>query len=534
MDNMNQNQAPQGAPQQAAAQPQGQPMQQAAPQQPKKKKTGLIIGIIAAVVIVLFIGLILIIAVVAAVILMLRGKDNSDEFQIQDPMPQIQQSVLDGYDLPSFEEANQILSLDEEKDDDEDNQEIYDPRYTVYQNILYDLEEDIEGYDWDYYWYYYDGQWDISTYSQGNKIAFADLTGDGKPEMIVVHRAGTSTQDMYRANLDIWDGSSNEPIFSIEGADYDIGGGAGFMIATSTTPGNMMVWTSDGDEAVTEYYKTYHWNGQEFEPNLVCSTWDEWDNAEEMYFKAYSDSDGTIISEEQFNDILKTYSNEIDEVLMFNRPYGDIIAKDHNNGYLNTSYTYQSAYDYATLASEYESGEKMTAEEFFSQYGPLDMSFTSGAGAWGTDLSVGTDGSFTAYYHDSNMGESGDGYDSTVYLASGKGQFGDVVRIGDYHYLTKIESVELEEKPGKEEISTEDDWKVKYVYDNVYGITEDHYMEIYLPDICLYELPEGFMMWSHLYWMYDEDEMPERLGETGMYDAVSDAGFISYTYPEQE
>ena len=76
--------------------------------------------------------------------------------------------------------------------------------------------------------------------------------------------------------------------------------------------------------------------------------------------------------------------------------------------------------------------------------------------------------------------------------------------------------------------------QVKYVYDNVYGITEDHYMEIYLPDICLYELPEGFMMWSHLYWMYDEDEMPERLGETGMYDAVSDAGFISYTYPEQE
>ncbi len=545
MDNMNQNQAPQGAPQQApqpqgqpiqqaAPQPQGQPMQQAAPQPPKKKKTGLIIGIIAAVVIVLFIGLILLIAIIVGVVIVINGR-KEPTMPMVDPGPQVSVDVPDGLNPLAIENTEVVTDGEEEKDEDgAETLEIYDPRYTVYQNILYDLEEDIEGYDWDYYWYYYDGQWDISTYSQGNKIAFADLTGDGKPEMIVVHRAGTSTQDMYIANLDIWDGSSNEPIFSIEGADYDIGGGAGFMIATSTTPGNMMVWTSDGDEAVTEYYKTYHWNGQEFEPDLVCSTWDEWDNAEEMYFKAYSDSDGTIISEEQFNDILKTYSNEIDEVLMFNRPYGDIIAKDHNNGYLNTSYTYQSAYDYATLASEYESGEKMTAQEFFSQYGPLEMSFTSGAGAWGTDLSVGTDGSFTAYYHDSNMGESGDGYDSTVYLASGKGQFGDVVRIGDYHYLTKIESVELDEKPGKEEISVEDDWKVKYVYDNLYGITEGHYMEIFLPEMSVYELPQGFMLWSHLEWMYDEDEMPERLGETGMYDAVSDAGFVSYTYPEQE
>ncbi len=553
MDNENLNQAPQGAPQQAP-QPQGQPVQpqasqqqaaqpqtaaqpqqgQGAPQPPKKKKTGLIIGIIAAVVIVLFIGLILVIAVVAAVILMLRGKDNSDEFQIQDPMPQIQQSVLDGYDLPSFEEANQILSLDEEKDVDEDNQEIYDPRYTVYQNILYDLQEDIEGYDWDYYWYRWEGQWDMSDYSEGNKIAFADLTGDDKPEMIVVHRAGSSTEDMYKANLDIWDGSSDEPIFHIDGVDYNVGGGGGFLVAKGSEPGNMMLWTETGDGEATDSYYTYEWNGEAFETLNLFQCVDVWDEDSQTIIRKYYDTDGLEISEDEFSNTVSAYAGVIDEILMYNRPFADEIADQHNNGYLNTTYTYQSAYDYATLASEYESGEKMTAEEFFSQYGPLDMSFTSGAGAWGTDLSVGTDGSFTAYYHDSNMGESGDGYDSTVYLASGKGQFGDVVRIGDYHYLTKIESVDLDEKPGKEEISVEDDWKVKYVYDNVYGITEGHYMEIYLPDICLYELPEGFMMWSHLYWMYDEDEMPERLGETGMYDAVSDAGFISYTYPEQE
>ena len=58
-------------------------------------------------------------------------------------------------------------------------------------------------------------------------------------------------------------------------------------------------------------------------------------------------------------------------------------------------------------------------------------------------------------------------------------------------------------------------------------------MEIYLPEMAVYEIPEGYMMWSHLYWTYG-DELPERLGETGMYDRVSDCGFVTYTYPEQE
>ncbi|MCR4685984.1 MAG: hypothetical protein K5659_00255 [Lachnospiraceae bacterium] len=505
-----------------------------APQQPKKKKTGLIIGIIAAVVIVLFIGLILLIAIIVGVVIVINGR-KEPVMPMVDPGPQVSVDVPDGLNPLAIENTEVITDGGEEKDEDgAETPEVYDPRYTVYQNILYDLQEDIEGYDWDYYWYRWEGQWDMSDYSEGNKIAFADLTGDDKQEMIVVHRAGSSTEDMYKANLDIWDGSSDEPIFHIDGVDYNVGGGGGFLVAKGSEPGTMMLWTQTGDSEATDSYYTYEWNCEAFETLNLFQCVDVWDEDSQTIIKKYYDTDGLEISKDEFSNTVSAYAGVIDEILMYNRPFADEIADQHNDGYINTTYTYQSAYDYVTLASEYESGEKMTASEFFGEYGPLEMSFTSGAGAWGTDLSVGNDGSFTAYYHDSNMGESGDGYDSTVYLASGKGQFGDVVRIGDYHYLTKIESVELDEKPGKEEISVEDDWKVKYVYDNLYGITEGHYMEIFLPEMSVYELPEGFMMWSHLEWMYDEDEMPERLGETGMYDAVSDAGFISYTYPEQE
>ena len=45
----------------------------------------------------------------------------------------------------------------------------------------------------------------------------------------------------------------------------------------------------------------------------------------------------------------------------------------------------------------------------FSQM-PKDYTFASGAGAWATSLELYEDGSFAGDYHDSDMGDSGDGY----------------------------------------------------------------------------------------------------------------------------
>ena len=41
---------------------------------------------------------------------------------------------------------------------------------------------------------------------------------------------------------------------------------------------------------------------------------------------------------------------------------------------------------------------------------PCDFVFSSGAGAWGTFLTLDADGSFTGGYNDSDMGDTGEGY----------------------------------------------------------------------------------------------------------------------------
>ena len=50
---------------------------------------------------------------------------------------------------------------------------------------------------------------------------------------------------------------------------------------------------------------------------------------------------------------------------------------------------------------------------------PVELVFSSGAGAWGTVLELAPDGAFTGSFHDTNMGETGEGYpNGTVYLCS--------------------------------------------------------------------------------------------------------------------
>ena len=58
----------------------------------------------------------------------------------------------------------------------------------------------------------------------------------------------------------------------------------------------------------------------------------------------------------------------------------------------------------------------------YSRLGRFSFSFSSGVGAWGTDLEVYADGSFKEVYHDSDMGVTGEGYpNGTVYLCGFSG-----------------------------------------------------------------------------------------------------------------
>lgn len=122
---------------------------------------------------------------------------------------------------------------------------------------------------------------------------------------------------------------------------------------------------------------------------------------------------------------------------------------------------------------------------------PKSFSFSSGAGAWATNLDLDIDGSFVAQYHDTNMGEIGDGFpNGTIYVCNFKGKFSNPKRINDYTYSMNLESMEIIQEPG--EIYYEDG--VKYVYTEPYGFDNAEEFLIYMPGIPISELSENFVL----------------------------------------
>lgn len=154
----------------------------------------------------------------------------------------------------------------------------------------------------------------------------------------------------------------------------------------------------------------------------------------------------------------------------------------------------------------------------FADLSNLEFWFGSGAGAWYTLLYVNEDGTFHGEYHDSDMGDTGEGYpNGTYYVSDFRGKFTEPEKVDDDTYMVKIENMVLEQDPGKEEIKDE----MKYVYSEPYGLDNANEFLIYLPGIAVSDLPEGFKSWMTSY----GDEIGSTLPFYGLYNVNAEEGF---------
>lgn len=98
---------------------------------------------------------------------------------------------------------------------------------------------------------------------------------------------------------------------------------------------------------------------------------------------------------------------------------------------------------------------------------PAEFTFSSGAGAWATNLSLNADGTFVGDYHDSEMGLTGEGYpNGTVYICTFQGQFTDAQPINENSYRLTLDHVSVDERP-EEEIRD----KILYAAAGPHGLT---------------------------------------------------------------
>lgn len=143
--------------------------------------------------------------------------------------------------------------------------------------------------------------------------------------------------------------------------------------------------------------------------------------------------------------------------------------------------------------------------------------FSSGAGAWYTELTVGKNGAFTADYHDTDMGDDGEDYpNGTEYIAYAEGRFGSGVRLNDTTVLLPIENL----MPHYADNGCLIRDGVRYLTSAIpYGLENTAYLLLYLPDARTDTLPDEFLFWFH------PAPTGDVLGYHGLYNESMHCGF---------
>ena len=154
--------------------------------------------------------------------------------------------------------------------------------------------------------------------------------------------------------------------------------------------------------------------------------------------------------------------------------------------------------------------------------------FSSGVGAWATELQVEDDGSFTGVYHDSEMGDTGDGYpNGTVYFCNFSGKFTEPLRFDECMYEMDLEELETEGTEGESYIEN----GVRYVYSEPYGISGGTQFTLYTPGQPYEMVSEDFAWWVR---SSSGSQETDYLTCYAICNAATQDGFVGYENREGE
>ena len=164
----------------------------------------------------------------------------------------------------------------------------------------------------------------------------------------------------------------------------------------------------------------------------------------------------------------------------------------------------------------------VAGEDVFAQLDGSTFYFLSGAGAWSTELVFSSDGSFTGYYHDTDMGDSGADYpNGTRYECDFSGTFALAEQRDEFTYILRLTSLALKEEPGTERVED----GVRVISAEAYGISGGDEFMLYSPGSQNAGLPEEFLEWVRMASAWEEP--PETLPFWGLYNLGEQAGFFT-------
>lgn len=155
---------------------------------------------------------------------------------------------------------------------------------------------------------------------------------------------------------------------------------------------------------------------------------------------------------------------------------------------------------------------------------PDEFLFMSGAGGWSTILHIYPDGTFDGYYHDSDMGDTGEDYpNGTMYECAFSGKFTGITQVSEFEYSMTLESIEYEAAVNSERIEE----GVKIISTEAYGMDSPDVFLLYLPGRPTADLPADYLDWVGMPNVWSEGEVPEELPFFGLYNVGGAEGFFA-------
>ena len=400
----------------------------------------------------------------------------------------------------------------------------------AYKEVLESYKTQIGNYYWQY-------EFDYSTKTakeEQTPITFADVTGDGIPEMILVR---SEQKDVYTAQLDVYsfDGTKATQIFGTEKEEYgswekNAGSGTSYYLFT-TKKGTLYAYSGIGDESYTDSYIKFTVDDSGM--LQMSTTWTRKESPNDDYSATVvtCQKNGSEITEDKYNAQVEKLEKNFDTLLMYNGQ-GKDKAKAVLGTLDDTAMTYDEAMEYLGTITQKETdkadknkraskdgkeisagnaGEvKMTLPEDL----PESFLMTSGVGAWGSSMDIKPDGTFTASFYDSNYigGE----------VSSGSGSFKNITQVDKYTYTMELDTLNYDDELGKE---TTSDNGYTTTFTELYGIAGGTTFTVYLPGAPTADMPDGMKNWLGFH--YYSVPIPDALDCYAIYNVDKESGYFS-------
>lgn len=335
-------------------------------------------------------------------------------------------------------------------------------------------ENAIQAYNWQFEQQYNDGEIAVN---ESKSIAFADVTGDGEPEMFIVC---SEDDDHLYAGLKGYTVDKDSRAQEIFYADVDIcaGGGAYYMLFKKSGSDALYLYSQmNAAEISGELSRLYFENGMLHNKNIM------WFHTNEGAKKSYFVND-LDVTEDEYKQAQRDFFSDVDEILLYNRDF-DYLEPDivqHLNAVSKTGLSLGEVRRMLSVNSENKSALPFTAPISFSAvYNTDEKKFT--------DVLLKADGSFEGTYTLFDETESGDGYNVTTYKCVFVGNFSDIEKVSDGKFKMKLDVCKAVENTENEMI----EGNIRYVPTNAVGVDDGKEFEIYAPSTPVSELPEGLV-----------------------------------------